>query len=152
MIALLIELVLSSYYDIAYMLSWPTSGYSNEASYVLNVMNIMALPFFVTGMALLLVSYARMDRGAATWSRNLFLTGAFLFLLGGLISSINTWPFYSSYYPSTYYEDMFPMMVGAFLATTIGTILCILAMVSLVRCYLRGQISRKCVKQPNLDA
>jgi hypothetical protein len=117
-------------------------SYSPIENLLLSVSYSLATPLVVVGVALLLMFLTRAKKGMAIRSRLIFLLGAVLFIAGGLFSIASQWVIFSS---GNLIEADFELLnqlgiIGS-VASILGTLLCAIATLLLVRSYLKGEIS-----------
>ena len=116
---------------------------SNNFNFVLSIFYGLSTPFIVLGVALFLLILTESKKGRATWSKMIFMYGAFLFVLGSLFVIAMQFEFFYNW-NWAFNSDLFVYLgLGANLLNLLGTILCALAILFLVKAYLNGEIHVK---------
>jgi len=112
-------------------------------NFILSIFYGLSTPFILLGVALFLLILTETKKGRATWSKMTFFYGAFLFLLGSVfIIAMQFEVFYNENWG--FDSDLLIYLVlGANVLTLLGTILCALAILFLVKAYLNGDIHAK---------
>jgi len=113
---------------------------SNNFNYVLSICYGLSTPFIVLGVALFLLILTESKKRRATWSKMIFFCGAVLFVLSGVFQIAmqfgflynENWAFDSKLF--TY------LGLSANVLSNLGTILCALAILFLVKAYLNREI------------
>ena len=127
--------------------------YSNlyDFNFVLSIFYGLSTPFIVLGVALFLLILTETKKGRASWSKMIFFYGAFLFVLGAVFAI--AWQFEIVYNENWAFDSDLLMYLGlgANVLTLLGTILCAIATLILVKAYLNGEIRTKHSYRPSLD-
>jgi hypothetical protein len=117
--------------------------YSNNLNFIFSIFYMLPTPLIVLGVALFLLKLTESKKGMATWSRMIFFCGAVLFIISGLFTI-------ALQFEVVYYEDWaFNLNIMAYLSLTaavlsiLGTVLCAIAILFLVKAYLNGEIHVK---------
>jgi hypothetical protein len=144
--SLIIISAIIALFDLTYILASYFHIYQPSNSFIegflFAAVNALVVPLFAMGVALLLMFLTRANRGMATRSRQIFLGGAFLFIVGYLFSIAAYWLMYSNRgLMEPDFDLEFQLSLTGVAATTIGTALCAIAIVLLTRCYMKGEIT-----------
>jgi len=127
--------------------------YSNlyDFNFVLSIFYGLSTPFIVLGVALFLLILTETKKGRASWSKTIFFYGAFLFVLGAVFAI--AWQYEIVYNENWAFDSDLLMYLGlgANVLTLLGTILCAIAILFLVKAYLNGEIRTKHSYRPSLD-
>jgi hypothetical protein len=103
----------------------------------------LATPLIVVGVALLLIFLTESNKGMATWSKMIFVFGAFLLFVGGLFSVAFQVEWYYNQDWTSNPDLMEYLNLSATALNFLGTFLCALAILLLARAYLKGEIRAK---------
>jgi hypothetical protein len=117
------------------------SFYSSIEYMLIFACGVLSTPLFVVGVALLLMFLTRARKGMATRSRLLFLSGAVLILAGSLFSMVQSMHYFSGNFNETDFDLWNMIGIIGMVASILGTSVCAISTVLLVRSYLRGEIS-----------
>jgi hypothetical protein len=116
---------------------------SNDLQFVLSVFYGLSTPFILLGVALFLIILTESTKGRATWSKMIFFYGAFLFVIGAVFAIAMQFEFiYNENW--AFNSDLIEYLgLGANVLNLLGTMLCAIAILSLVKAYLKGEIQLK---------
>jgi hypothetical protein len=116
---------------------------SNNFNFVLSIFYGLSTPFIMLGVTLFLLILTESTKGRATWSKMIFFYGAVLLALGSVFAI--AWQFEIVYNENwAFNSDLLVYLgLGAGVLTLLGTILCALAILFLVKAYLNGEIHVK---------
>jgi hypothetical protein len=116
---------------------------SNNFNFVLSIFYGLSTPFIMLGVTLFLLILTESKKGRATWSKMIFMYGAFLFLLGSVFIIAMQFEFFYNRNWGFNSDLLVYLGLGAGVLTLLGTILCALAILFLVKAYLNGEIHVK---------
>ncbi len=140
---ILAELTYLIYSYIDYFIASSLPDPSQGINFLFTVINSLGLPLFVLSVALLLMFLTKVKKGTVTWSRMAFFAGALLLLAGSAFYIAESWEFYHRILdPFENYDSIINLGIAAGIATSLGTALCFVASLLLVRSYLKGEICR----------
>jgi hypothetical protein len=121
---------------------------SNNINFVLAIFYGLFTPFIVLGVALFLLMLTESKKGWATWSKMIFIYGAFLLLFGSIFIIAMQFEFLYTDNWTLNFDIIEYLGLGANVLTILGTILCGLAILFLVKAYLNGEIRGKLGYRP----
>jgi hypothetical protein len=116
---------------------------SESFSFILSIFYMLSIPFIVLGVAVFLLMLTESTKGRATWSKMIFFYGAVLFVLSSVFTI--AWQFEIIYNENWAWDSdlMEYLSLSSAVSSTLGIILCALAILLLVKAYLKGEIHAK---------
>jgi hypothetical protein len=116
---------------------------SESFNFILSIFYMLSTPFIVLGVALFLLILTESTKERATWSKMIFFYGAVLLVLSSVFTI--AWQFEIVFNENWAFDSnlMEYLSLSSAVSSTIGTILCALAILFLVKAYLNGEIHAK---------
>jgi hypothetical protein len=131
-------------------LTWANLYHINSKSlnYILSIFYMLPTPFIVLGVALFLLILTESKKGRATWSRMIFFYGAALFVIGSVFTIAFQFEVFYNEDWAFNTELLEYLSLTSAVLNILGTILCALAILFLVKTYLNGEIHAKHSHRP----
>jgi hypothetical protein len=113
-----------------------------EIDYLFSILNALMIPLFVVGVACLLLFLTKAKKGIAKRGVLIFYFGTLIVILSGLIELAYTTMFFYNMVDSVdYYRSLQQLWAVAQIVSLTGLAICMIAVMLLVRSYLKREIN-----------